>query len=89
MSTRQPWAKLKIIWAAYIVASLVNVEIWMRCFNYYSQEEWEKIWDKKGSELKLYVIDTALSLIVLKDLSAVVFTPTQTAQLGSGVPFYF
>lgn len=73
MSTRQPWAKLRITWAAYFVASLVILEIWMRFFNYYSQEEWDKIWDKKASELKLCVIDTALSLIVLKDLSAVVF----------------
>lgn len=51
-------------------------------------KENEKSWDKKGSELKLYVVDTALSLIVLKDLSAAVFTPAWTAQRGSGFLFY-
>jgi len=48
----------------------------------------KKMWDKKDSELKLYVLNTALRLIVLKDLSAAVFTPARTAQLGSGFLFY-
>lgn len=47
----------------------------------------EKIWGKKGSELKLYGVDAALTLILLKDLSAAVFTPAWTAQPGSGFLF--
>lgn len=47
----------------------------------------EKMWDEKGSELKLCVIVTAFSLIVLKDFSAALLTPAWTAQLGSGFLF--
>lgn len=88
MTSVQPWALEMKIWTTYFLTSLVILQ-WGFLVTVVegTVKGNEKIWEKKGSGVKLYVADKAFSLIVLKDLSAAVFTLAWTTQLGSGFPF--